>query len=77
MQAREMKHRQEDGEVEEEEKNQKGKAKNKNKKKGVEKYIGQRTQEADEKLNPDKVLFFKKKNQGDKTESASSQKQQI
>ncbi len=61
-----MKHRQDD-EEEDADKGQKKKGKDKNKKKGIDKYIGsQKNNEASEKLNPDKVLFFKKK--GEKNE---------
>ena len=56
-----MKHRQDD-EEEDADKGQKKKGKDKNKKKGIDKYIGsQKNDEVSEKLNPDKVLFFKKK----------------
>lgn len=69
--AREMKHRQDDDQIEE--KNQKGKGKNKNKKKGIDKYIGSiKGEEVSEKLNPDKVLFFKKKDEK-QSESSSSE----
>lgn len=56
-----MKHRQDEDEAEDE-KVPKGKGKKKDKKKGIDKYIGsQKGDEVSEKLNPDKVLFFKKK----------------
>lgn len=56
-----MKHRQDEPEAEDQAV-LKSKAKNKNKKKGIDKYIGsQKSEEVSEKLNPDKVLFFKKK----------------
>lgn len=68
--AREMKHRVDEDEAEEQQKGKK-KGKDQNKKKGIDKYIGSLNKDGTaEKLNPDKVLFFKKK--GEKVEEPES-----